>query len=84
MDDVIACSATWAAHLRFIEDMFRALQADNQLTIKPFQIYFGPKGVHDIGHVLSSDDIRNGEDRIKAIVVLKTSTTVLSINFALF
>ena len=25
MDDVIACSATWEAHLRLLEDMFRAL-----------------------------------------------------------
>ena len=26
MDDVIACSATWEAHLRLLKDMFHALQ----------------------------------------------------------
>ena len=29
MDDVIACSATWEAHLRLLENMFRALQTVN-------------------------------------------------------
>ena len=27
MDDVIACSASWAAHLKLLEDVFRVLQA---------------------------------------------------------
>ena len=34
MNDAIACSATWKAHLRLLEDMFRALQAAG-LTLKP-------------------------------------------------
>ena len=34
MDDVIACSATWEAHLKLLEDMFRALQTAG-LTLKP-------------------------------------------------
>ena len=73
MDDVIACSATWEAHLKLLEDMFRALQTAG-LTLKPAKVYFGPKEVQYLGHVLSADGIRMGEDRIKAIVDLKTPT----------
>ena len=75
MEDVIACSVTWEAHPRLLEDMFRALQAAG-LTLKPSKIHFGPKEVHHLGHVLSVDGIRIGEDRIKAIVGLKTPTTI--------
>ena len=75
MDDVIACSATWDAHLRLLEDIFRALQTA-RLTLKPFKIHFGPKEVQHLGHVLSAGGIRMGEDRIKAIIDLKTPTTI--------
>ena len=75
MDDVIACSATWEAYLRLLEDMFRALQTAD-LTMKPSKIHFGPKEVQYLGHVLSANDIRMGEDRIKAIMDLKTPTTI--------
>ena len=75
MDDVIACSVTWEADFRLLEDMFRALQAAG-LTLKPFKIHFGPKEVHYLGHVLSANGIRMGEDRIKSIVDLKTPTTI--------
>ena len=75
MDNVIACSATWEAHLKLLEDMFRALQTAG-LTLKPAKIHFGPKEVQYLGHVLSADGIRMGEDRIKAIVDLKTPTTI--------
>ena len=75
MDDVIACSATWEAHLRLLEDMFRALQTAG-LTLQPSKIHFGPKEVQYLGHVLSADGIRMGEDRIKAIIDLKTPTTI--------
>ena len=75
MDDLIACSATWEAHLKLLEDMFRALQTAG-LTLKPAKIHFGPKEVQYLGHVLSADGIRMGEDRIKAIVNLKTPTTI--------
>ena len=75
MDDVIACSATWEAHLGLLEDMFRALQTAG-LTLKPSKIHFGPKEVQYLGHVLSANGIRMGEDRIKAIVDLKTPTTI--------
>ena len=40
MNDVIACSATWKAHLRLLEDMFRAFQTAG-LTLKPSKIHFG-------------------------------------------
>ena len=80
MDDLIACSATWEAHLKLLEDMFRALQTAG-LTLKPAKIHFGPKEVQYLGHVLSADGIRMGEDRIKAIVNLKTRP--LSKNYAL-
>ena len=80
MDDVIACSATWEAHLKLLEDMFRALQTAG-LTLKPAKIHFGPKEVQYLGHVLSANGIRMGENRIKAIVDLKHRP--LSKNYAL-
>ena len=64
MDDIIACFATWEAHLKLLEDMFRALQTAG-LTLQPSKIHFGTKEVQYLGHVLSADSIRMGEDRIK-------------------
>ena len=81
MDDVIPCYATWEAHFRLLEDMFRVLQAAG-LILKSSKIYFGPKKVHYLGHVLSANDIRMSDDRIKAIIDLKTP--LLSKNFALY
>ena len=75
MNDVIACSVTWEAHLRLLEDMFRALQTAG-LTLKPSKIHFGPKKVQYLGHVLSADGVRMGGDRIKAIIDLKTQNTI--------
>ena len=46
------------------------------LTLKPARIHFGPKEVQYLGHVLSADGIRMSEDRIKAIIDLKTPTTI--------
>ena len=74
MDDVIACSATWEAHLRVLENMFGALQAAS-LALKPSKIHLRPKEVHYLGYVLSANGIRMGEDRIKAIFDLKMPTT---------
>ena len=51
--------------------MFRGLHAAG-LTLKPSKVHFGQNKVYDLGHVLSADGIRIGEDRIKAIVDLKT------------
>ena len=39
-------------------------------------IHFRPKEVHYLGHVLSPNGIRIGEDQIKAIVGMKTPTTI--------
>ena len=75
MDDVITCSATWEAPLRLLEDMFRALQAAG-LALTPSKIHFEPKEVHYLGDVISANGIRMGEDRIKAIIDLKTPTTI--------
>ena len=75
MDDVIACSATWEAHLKLLEDMFRALQTAG-LTLTPSRMHFGPKEVQYLGHVLSADGIRMGEDRINAIIDMKIPTTI--------
>ena len=75
MDDVIAYFATWEAHLRLLEDMFHELQTAG-LTLKPSKLHFGPKEVQYLGHVSSADGIRMGEDRIKAIIDLKTPTTI--------
>ena len=75
IDDVIACSATWKAHLKLLEDMFHALQTTG-LTLKPSKIYFRPEEVQYLGHFLFADGIRMSEDRIKAIIDLKTPTTI--------
>ena len=75
LDNAIPCSATWEAHLKLLEDMFCALQTAG-LTLKPSKIYFGPKKVQCVGHVLSANGIRMGEDRTKAIIGLKTPTTI--------
>ena len=75
MDDIIACSATWKAHFKILEDVFRALQTAG-LTLKPSKIHFGPKEIQYLGHILSADGIRMGEDRMKAIIDLKTPTTI--------
>ena len=75
MDDVIASSATWEARLKLLEDKFHALQTAG-LTLKPSKIHFGPKEVQYLGHGLSADGIRMDEDRIKAIIDLKTPTTI--------
>ena len=80
MDDLIACSATWEAHLKLLEDMFLALQTVG-LTLKPAKIHFGPREVQYLGHVLSADGIRMGEDRIKAIVDLKLRSVLGTVNF---
>ena len=82
MDDVIACSATWEAHLELLEDLFRALQTAG-LTLKPSKIHFGPKEVQYLGHVLSADGIRTGEDRTKAIIDLKIPTTIKELRYVL-
>ena len=66
MNDDIACSATWEAHLSLLENMFRALKTAG-LILKPSKIHFGPKENQYLGHVLSTDGIRVGEDQIKAI-----------------
>ena len=52
MDDVIACSATWEAHLKLLEDMFCELQTAG-LALQPSKVHFGPKEVQYLGHVLS-------------------------------
>ena len=75
MDDIIACPVTWEAHLRLLEDMFRPLQTVG-LTLKPSKIHFEPKEVQYLGHVLSANGIRMSEDRINAIIDLKTPTTI--------
>ena len=48
MDHVIAGFATWEAHLRLLEDMFRALQAA-ALTLKPSKTRFGPRKFITLG-----------------------------------
>ena len=75
MGDVIACSATREVNLRLLEDMLGALEAVG-LTSKSSKIHFGPKGVPYLDHVLASDGICIGEDRIGAIVDFETPTTI--------
>ena len=83
MDDVIASSSTWEAHLILLEDMFQGLQAAG-LTLKPSEIHLGSKEVPYLGHILSADGIRIvGEDRIRSIVDLKTPTFFSSFFFSL-
>ena len=54
---------------------FKALQAAG-LTIKPSKVQFGPREGKYLGHILTADGIRIGEDRIKAIVDLPTPKTI--------
>ena len=75
MDDIICCSSTWESHLTLLESMLQALQAAG-LTLKPSKVQFGPKEVKYLGHILSKDGIRIGEDRIKAITDLPTPKTI--------
>ena len=63
MDDLIACSSTWEAHLLSLERMFLALQAAG-LTLKPSKLQFGSKQVKYLGPVISEHGITIGDDRI--------------------
>ena len=60
---------------QIIRHVFRAILAAG-LKLKPSKIHLGPTKVRYLGHVLSADSIRMGEDRIKAIIDLKTPTTI--------
>ena len=75
MDDLICCSSTWEGHLTLLEETFKALQAAG-LTLKPSKAQFGPKEVKYLGHILSADGIRLGDDRIKSILDLPTPTNI--------
>ena len=65
LHDCMCCSSTWESHLTLIEDIFKALQVAG-LILKPTKMQFGPKEVKYLGHILSADGIRVGDDRIKA------------------
>ena len=58
-----------------LEETFKALQAAG-LTLKPSMVQFGPKEVKYLGHILSADGIRLGDDRIKSILDLPTPTNI--------
>ncbi|CAB1104699.1 unnamed protein product [Ectocarpus sp. CCAP 1310/34] len=64
------------------EKTFEALKAAG-LTLKPSKVQFGPKEVKYLGHVQSSDGIRLGDDRIKAILDLPTPKTIKEIRSVL-
>ena len=74
MDDWICCS-TWEDHLTLLENTFKAIRAAG-LTLKPSKVQFGSKGVKCLGHVLSPDGIRIGDDRVKAIIDLPKLTNI--------
>ena len=67
--------STWEGHLQLLENVFKSLQAAG-LTLKSSKVQFGPREVKYLGHVLTADGIRIGEDRIKAIVNLPTPKTI--------
>ncbi|CAB1116805.1 unnamed protein product [Ectocarpus sp. CCAP 1310/34] len=76
MDDYICCSSTtWGSHLSLLENTSKALQAGG-FTLKPSKVQVGPKEVKYLGHILSADGIRLGEDRIKAVLDLPTPTNI--------
>ena len=81
MDDCICCSSTWEGHLTLLENTFKAIQAAG-LTLKPSKVQFGPKEVKYLGHILSSDGIRIGDDRIKAIIDLPKPTNIKQLRSA--
>ncbi|CAB1111964.1 unnamed protein product [Ectocarpus sp. CCAP 1310/34] len=82
IDDLICCSSTWEGHISLLENTFQALQAAG-LTLKPSKVQFGPKEVKYLGHILSADGIRLGEDRIKSILELPTPTNIKSLRSVL-
>lgn len=61
--------------MTLLEKTLQSLQAAG-LTLKPSKVQFGPKEVKYLGHVLSSEGIRLGDDRIKAILELPTPTNI--------
>ena len=61
--------------MTLLEKTFQSLQAAG-LTLKPSKVQFGPKEVKYLGHILSSEGIRLGEDRIKSIIDLPTPTNI--------
>ena len=69
------------ANLTLLESMLQALEAAG-LTLKPSKVQFGPKEVKYIGHILSINGIRIGEDRIKAFVPLVESGICLLVDVA--
>ena len=75
MDDCICCSSTWTSYLQLLENMFKALQAPG-LTLKQSKVQVGPREVKYLGHILTADGVRIGEDRAKAIVDLMTPKTI--------
>ena len=66
MDDLIACSPTWEAHLLLLERMFSALRAAG-LTLQPSKLQFGSEQVKYLGNVISEHGTTIGDDRVKAI-----------------
>ena len=75
MDDILLCSNTWTRHLRLLEDTFQALLAVG-LTLKPSKIQFGRSEVKYLGHIISQEGIKIGNDRIKAIARLPRPSTI--------
>ena len=62
--------------------MFKALQAAG-LTLKPSKVQFGPREVKYLGHVLTADGIRSGEDRVEATIYLPTPKTIMELRSVL-
>ena len=62
--------------------MFKALQAAG-LTLKPSKVQFGPREVKCFVHAPTANEIRIGEERIKAIVNLPTPKTIKELRSAL-
>ena len=62
--------------------MIKALQAVG-LTLKPSKVQFGSREVNYLGHILTADGIRIGEDRVKATVELPTPKTIKELRSAL-
>ena len=82
MDDCICYSSTWEGPLQLLENMLKASQAAD-LTLKPSKVRFGPREVKCLGHILTADGIRIGEDRAKAIVDLRTPKTIRALRSVL-
>ena len=71
----MCCLSTCTGHLQLLENMFKSLQTAG-LTLKPSNEQFEPREDKYLGHVLTANGIRIGDDCLKAKLDLPTPTAM--------